>query len=83
MVDYSGFGNEVLAPLAYGGDQDATDELERRGNQVVASRKVLKKTVTGATLIGGGFTMWNDNRIKPGDVCLIENGKVVSVNGER
>jgi len=72
-IDYSGYGNEVLAPLAYAGDQEAENELVRRGNVVVAAREVIQKTVVW----GPG----NGSQCKVGDVVVIENGKIVSING--
>lgn len=73
MGKYSGFGNEVLAPLAYGGDAGAVEELELRGNTVITERRVLQKTVDGGTLYGNKGT-------RTGDVVVIENGRIVKIN---
>lgn len=81
MNRYAGWGNEKLLPLAVGGNVGALKELKERGNALTEDGEVTK-TVTGASLLLGGFRMWNDNPILRGDVCVIVNGKVISVNGE-
>ncbi len=76
MPNYSGWGNDTLAPLAYAGDNGAKEEIESRGNTVIASRQVIQKTV-----------IWLEsqvqNRCVTGDTVVIENGSIVSVNGEK
>lgn len=73
-MDYSGYGNEVLAPLAYDGDQEANGELVKRGNTVDVDRRVLQKTVVWLPSQPQG-------RAETGDTVVIENGSIVSING--
>jgi|SaaInl4_135m_RNA_FD_contig_41_1503776_length_2601_multi_6_in_0_out_0_1 hypothetical protein len=73
MSDYSEKGNEVLAPLAYAGDAEAVRILETRGNVVEAARKVLQKTIV--------WSADNGNQAKVGDIVVIENGRIASING--
>lgn len=65
--------NRELLSLADGGDTGATDQLLARGNTVVDST-TLAKTIKGSDLIGYP-------QIKQDDVVVINNGKVVQVNG--
>lgn len=74
-MDYSGWGNETLAPLAYGGDGEARLELERRGNEVDSERKVLRKKFLGSQIYPAG-------RFNAGDTVIVENGKVVGTEEE-
>lgn len=68
-----GWGNEILAPMAYSDDAEAIEILEDRGNVVIKSRKVLQKTIVWGTN--------NGNQCRVGDSVVIENGRIVKVNG--
>ncbi len=72
-IDYATLDNVQLLALSTDGDDDATAELADRGNTVVDST-TLAKTIKGSDLIG--YTT-----INPDDVVVINNGKVVQVNG--
>lgn len=74
LTAYRLLGNEVLAPKAYADDLEAIEVVGERGNTVIKTRKVLQKTVDGSSILPAG-------RCKPGDVVVIENGKIVSING--
>lgn len=69
-MNYGEYGNEVLAPLAYGGDYAAKAELELRGNEVDKEKKVLRKRFRGDQIYPAG-------RFKAEDTVVVENGRVV------
>lgn len=54
MVDYSGYGNERLLPLGVAGDQDAIDELGRRGNTIMPDGSLEKVYTTTVRNASGG-----------------------------
>lgn len=73
MGKYQLWGNEKLAPMAYDGNEEARREIESRGNFVVMDRKVIQKTIV--------WNSSNGNQCKVGDLVVIENGKIVKING--
>lgn len=73
MTNYTTLDNRELLRLADAGDAQAVDQLAARGNTVVDAT-TLSKTIVGSDLIGYPT-------IKSDDVVVINNGKVVQVNG--
>jgi 20S proteasome alpha/beta subunit len=76
MANYNEMDNRDLLAASVSGDVLATEELAKRGNEVVTVEGVAKlaREILGSTL-------YNQPNIAADDVVTVTNGKITAVNG--